>query len=80
MATKKKKDTRKKRTPINFIGKQRQKTGVSNGCPLFFAAAVIRNDIFRPNPEADYIFTNGDPVAVMGNTDDRETFLKHVMP
>ncbi|MBT4525612.1 MAG: portal protein [Deltaproteobacteria bacterium] len=40
---------------------------------------VIRNDIFRPNPEAEYTFANGDLVAVMGNNQQREVFLKAVV-
>ena len=47
----------------------RRKTGTS-------IVGVIRNDIFRPNPDAEYTFADGDLVAVMGNTDERETFLK----
>jgi len=49
----------------------RQKTGTS-------IVGVIRNDIFRPNPDAKYTFTDGDLVAVMGNENQRETFLKSV--
>jgi monovalent cation:H+ antiporter-2, CPA2 family len=37
---------------------------------------VIRNEIFRPNPEAEYTFKDGDLVAVMGNKNQRENFLK----
>jgi monovalent cation:H+ antiporter-2, CPA2 family len=47
----------------------RQKIGTS-------IVGVIRNEIFRPNPEAEYTFKDGDLVAVMGNKDQRETFLK----
>jgi CPA2 family monovalent cation:H+ antiporter-2 len=47
----------------------RRKIGVS-------IVGVIRNDIFRPNPDAEYTFTAGDLVAVMGNTQQRENFLK----
>ena len=58
-----------------FIGKSlkdldiRRKTGAS-------IVGVIRNEIFRPNPEAEYIFTTGDLVAMMGNTHERDTLLK----
>lgn len=37
---------------------------------------VIRNEIFHPNPEAEYTFKDGDLVAVMGNKNQRETFLQ----
>jgi len=40
---------------------------------------VIRNDIFRPNPNAEYTFADGDLVAVMGNRDQREAFLKSII-
>jgi len=40
---------------------------------------VIRKDIFRPNPDAEYTFISGDLVAVMGNTHQREVFLKAVV-
>lgn len=49
--------------------KIRQETGVS-------IVGVIRSDIFRPNPEAEYAFAEGDLVAVMGSLPDRKTFLK----
>jgi CPA2 family monovalent cation:H+ antiporter-2 len=49
----------------------RRKTGTS-------IVGVIRNDIFRPNPDAKYTFADGDLVAVMGNENQRETFLKSV--
>lgn len=39
---------------------------------------VIRNDIFRPNPNAEYAFAVGDLIAVMGNASERETFIKAV--
>ncbi|MBU2515759.1 cation:proton antiporter [bacterium] len=49
--------------------KIREKTGVS-------IVGVIRNDIFRSNPNAEYRFLNGDLVAIMGNAEEREIFLK----
>jgi len=50
----------------------RRKTGTS-------IVGVIRNEIFRPNPDAEYTFTDGDLVAVMGNKSQRESFLKSVI-
>ncbi len=47
----------------------RRKTGTS-------IVGVLRNDIFRPNPNADYTFAYGDLVAVIGNKSQRESFLK----
>ncbi|MDH4321261.1 MAG: cation:proton antiporter [Desulfobulbaceae bacterium] len=35
---------------------------------------VIRNNIFGPNPKADYRFSSDDMVAVVGNLHERETF------
>jgi len=49
--------------------KVRQDTGVT-------IVGVIRSDIFRPNPEAEYTFAEGDLVAVMGCKADRELFLQ----
>jgi CPA2 family monovalent cation:H+ antiporter-2 len=49
----------------------RRKTGTS-------IVGVIRNEIFRPNPDAKYIFADGDLVAVMGNENQREAFLNSV--
>jgi K+:H+ antiporter len=50
----------------------RRKTGTS-------IVGVIRNEIFRPNPDAEYTFTDGDLVAVMGNKSQRESFLKSII-
>ncbi len=50
----------------------RQKTGTS-------IVGVLRNDIFRPNPDAEYTFADGDLVAVMGDKNQRESFLKLVI-
>ncbi len=50
----------------------RRKTGTS-------IVGVLRNEIFRPNPDAEYTFADGDLVAVMGNKSQRETFLKSVI-
>lgn len=47
----------------------RRKIGVS-------IVGVIRNDIFRPNPDAEYTFAVGDLVAVMGNAQQRDAFLQ----
>jgi CPA2 family monovalent cation:H+ antiporter-2 len=36
---------------------------------------VIHNDIFRPNPEASYPFSQGDIVAVVGSGRQRDAFM-----
>jgi K+:H+ antiporter len=51
----------------------RRKIGIS-------IVGVLRNDIFRPNQDAEYTFANGDLVAVMGNKHQRKTFLELVIP
>jgi len=45
----------------------RNRTGAS-------IVGVIRNNIFGPNPKADYCFGANDMVAVVGNPQERETF------
>lgn len=46
----------------------RKKTGVS-------LVGIIRHGVFAPNPKADYTFTVGDLVAVVGSRQERETFI-----
>lgn len=61
-----------------FISKSLKDTDIRRTMGVSIVG-VIRNDIFRPNPDAGYTFANGDLVAVMGNTNERETFLKSVV-
>jgi CPA2 family monovalent cation:H+ antiporter-2 len=37
---------------------------------------VIHNDIFRPNPEVFYPFSEGDLVAIVGSTRERNAFIE----
>ena len=60
-----------------FIGKSLKEVDIRRTIGASIVG-VIRNDIFRPNPAAGYTFANGDLVAVMGNTDEREKFMKSV--
>ncbi len=45
----------------------RNRTGVS-------IVGVIRNNVFAPNPKADYCFAGDDMIAVIGNPQEREAF------
>ena len=46
----------------------RSKTGAT-------IVGVIHNDIFRPNPEAQYPFTEGDIIAIVGSAKERDAFM-----
>jgi CPA2 family monovalent cation:H+ antiporter-2 len=37
---------------------------------------VIHNDIFRPNPEALYPFSDGDLIAIVGSAKERDAFME----